>query len=317
MFTWIDILIILVILFYTFDGYRQGFLRMFLDILGIILAFIIALKYYPFMANLLFAWGMNINLTKPIGFFTLWTLSQLIFYLLIVLVLRLIPSPIHTNKINRYLGIVPGLAKGTMIISIFLIILMILPFSSNLKNNLSNSLLSGELIQSTAAVENQLGKVLGNLNNTLTFLGTTPDQEDKTILNFKTNDFSIDGVSEKTMLQLVNSERVKNGLIPLKEDILIRNVARAHSMDMLRNGYFAHTDSEDQTPYTRLMAAGVTFNSAGENLALAPSIDLAHIGLMNSTRHRDNILDPGFSRIGIGVIDAGPFGKMITQNFAD
>lgn len=317
MLTWIDILIILVILLYTFDGYRQGFLRMSLDIFGIIVALIIALKYYPFIANLLFAWGMNINLTKPIGFFTLWTLSQLIFYLLTILILRLVPGFIHANKANRYLGIVPGLIKGTMIISIFLIILMILPFSSNLKNNLSNSWLSGKLIQSTAAMENQLEKVLGNLNNTLTFLGTTPDQEDKTTLNFKTNNFSIDEISEKTMLQLVNNERAKNGLKPLREDILIRNVARAHSMDMLRNGYFAHTDSDNLTPYTRLMAAGATFNSAGENLALAPSIDLAHIGLMNSTRHRENILDSGFSRIGIGVIDAGPFGKMITQNFAD
>jgi uncharacterized protein YkwD len=55
----------------------------------------------------------------------------------------------------------------------------------------------------------------------------------------------------------------------------------------------------------------------GENLALAPSVDLAHIGLMNSPSHRENILDPNFKRIGIGIIDADPYGKMITQVFTD
>ena len=159
--------------------------------------------------------------------------------------------------------------------------------------------------------------IFGQLNNTLTFIGTKPETAEGSKLSFSTNNFENDGEAESKMFELVNKERLKFGLNPFIADSLIRNVARAHSMDMLQKGYFAHEDSSGLTPAERLSLAHVSFRVAGENLALAPSIDLAHIGLMNSPKHRENILDPEFGRIGIGVMDAGPYGLMVTQNFAD
>jgi uncharacterized protein YkwD len=61
--------------------------------------------------------------------------------------------------------------------------------------------------------------------------------------------------------------------------------------------------------------ANVVFLSAGENLALAPTLPIAHTGLMNSPGHRANILRPQFGRLGIGVMDGGPRGLMISQEF--
>ena len=61
----------------------------------------------------------------------------------------------------------------------------------------------------------------------------------------------------------------------------------------------------------------IKFISAGENLAYAPTVEIAHQGLMNSPGHRENILRPSFGRVGIGVIDGGVYGKMFTQDFAD
>jgi uncharacterized protein YkwD len=63
--------------------------------------------------------------------------------------------------------------------------------------------------------------------------------------------------------------------------------------------------------------SGVQYMLAGENLAYAPTVEIAHKGLMNSPGHRENILRPEFGRIGIGVIDGGIYGKMFTQNFGD
>jgi uncharacterized protein YkwD len=59
----------------------------------------------------------------------------------------------------------------------------------------------------------------------------------------------------------------------------------------------------------------VRFRTAGENLALAPSLQIAHTGLMNSPGHRANILRPQFGRVGIGILDGGRRGLMVTQNF--
>ena len=63
--------------------------------------------------------------------------------------------------------------------------------------------------------------------------------------------------------------------------------------------------------------AGISYSIAGENLALAPSVVRAHDGLMNSSGHRRNILDPAFTKIGIGAIDGGVYGKMFTQIFTN
>jgi uncharacterized protein YkwD len=57
--------------------------------------------------------------------------------------------------------------------------------------------------------------------------------------------------------------------------------------------------------------------SAGENLAYAPSVAIAHEGLMNSPGHRENILRASFNKLGVGVIDAGVNGKMFCQEFTN
>jgi uncharacterized protein YkwD len=65
----------------------------------------------------------------------------------------------------------------------------------------------------------------------------------------------------------------------------------------------------------RMQQARIGYLSAGENLALAPSLYLAHSGLMRSPGHRANILRPQFGRLGIGILDTGQHGLMVTQNF--
>lgn len=318
MFTWVDILILIVIIFYALDGYRQGFWKILLDIVAVVISLFTALKFYPQIGDLFQNWGLASNLSKPVGFFALWMVMQIIFYLLAILIFHYFPKYSEGKKIGKILGIFPGIIKGLMIVAILLIILITLPLGTSFKNILSNSLIAGPLIKSTARIEGQIVKIFGQLNNSFTFLTVSPeDTEEASRLNFQTNDFSIDAVDEEKMVSLVNNERQKAGLAPLTTDLLLRNVARSHSMDMLRNGYFAHKSPSGEMPYDRLIAAGANFRLVGENLALAPSVDLAHIGLMNSPSHRENILDPNFKRIGIGIIDADPYGKMITQVFTD
>jgi len=64
-----------------------------------------------------------------------------------------------------------------------------------------------------------------------------------------------------------------------------------------------------------MKAAGVSYRYAGENLAGAPTVEMAHNSLMNSPGHRANILNANFTKIGIGVVSGGPYGKMFVQMF--
>jgi uncharacterized protein YkwD len=119
------------------------------------------------------------------------------------------------------------------------------------------------------------------------------------------------------MLDLVNGERAKAGLAPLLADDRLREVARAHSLEMFQMDYFSHTSPTSGSPFDRMHAAGISFLVAGENLAYAPNVQVAHDGLMNSPGHRANILRPEFGRVGIGVIRTQGQGSMFTQDFTN
>jgi uncharacterized protein YkwD len=86
---------------------------------------------------------------------------------------------------------------------------------------------------------------------------------------------------------------------------------------MLRNGFFSHTGLHGGTPGDRIHKVGVSFMVAGENLAFAPTLDMAHDGLMKSPGHRRNILSRDYDHLGIGIEDGDPYGLMVTQHFTD
>jgi uncharacterized protein YkwD len=117
------------------------------------------------------------------------------------------------------------------------------------------------------------------------------------------------------MLSWVNAERIKAGLNTVKADPELTKVARKHSVDMFQKGYFSHVSLTGTGPFDRMRADGVKFTNAGENIALAPTLDIAHSGLMHSPGHRANILRPEFGRLGIGIVDGGKYGFMISQEF--
>lgn len=122
---------------------------------------------------------------------------------------------------------------------------------------------------------------------------------------------------EKEMVKLVNAERVKRGLKPLFVDPILTRMARDHSLDMCKRRYFSHYSPEGDDVADRAKRAGLYYKVVGENLALAPDLMSAHEGLMESPGHRQNILSPEYSRIGIGIYRDTTLGLFVTQNFAD
>jgi len=120
---------------------------------------------------------------------------------------------------------------------------------------------------------------------------------------------------EQQMLNLVNGERTKLGLKPLVADPELVKVARLKSQDMVNKNYFSHNSPTYGSPFDMLKQFGITYKTAGENIAGNGSVSGAHTSLMNSPGHRANILNTGFTHVGIGIVDGGPYGKMFTQMF--
>lgn len=120
--------------------------------------------------------------------------------------------------------------------------------------------------------------------------------------------------AEREMLRAINAERVERGLERLTWCASCAAVAREHSEGMYRGGYFSHEDLDGDDPFDRMVNAGIAYGAAGENLALAPTVEEAHAGLMKSPDHRANILRDEFEQVGIGIYE-GPYGLMCTQVF--
>ncbi|MDT9024327.1 CAP domain-containing protein [Rossellomorea yichunensis] len=121
---------------------------------------------------------------------------------------------------------------------------------------------------------------------------------------------------EFQLFDLTNATRVEKGLNALSWDDQVRDTARKHSLDMAEQNYFSHTNLEGESPFDRMEEDQVAFRAAGENLAYGQlSSIFAHEGLMNSKGHRENILQPHYEHLGVGVAFNGKAQPYFTENF--
>jgi len=325
-FNFLDLVIILIFFFYIREGYTLGFNLAFLDLASFVIAFIAALKFYAFVAAFFTTFfGMPIGVANALGFFLVAFISEIILSVVARRLTDYIPSlPPGTwytkvyVSINHWLGILPGLLSAFIILSFILSIIVTFPSSPFIKQAVNNSFIGSKLVADTSQFESALNGVFGGaLNETLDFLTVEPKSNETIQLHFKVANGTVDATAEHQMFQMVNQQRISAGLGPLVFDNALRGIARAHSNDMFKRGYFSHYTLEGLSPFDRIVKAGITYQYAGENLALAPSTQLAMQGLMNSPGHRANILSPNFHKVGIGVIDGGIYGEMFTQDFTN
>lgn len=117
---------------------------------------------------------------------------------------------------------------------------------------------------------------------------------------------------ELAIVRAMNAVRASNGVPPLRIGRALTRAARAHSLDMARRGYFDHG------PFVRrLRRFGVRASYLGENLAAGSQpLTAAEVVRMwvASPPHRQNLLDRGFRRVGVG--EAGGSTRLVTADFA-
>ena len=113
---------------------------------------------------------------------------------------------------------------------------------------------------------------------------------------------------EHEVVRLVNEIRQQNGLKPLTENWELSRVARYKSQDMLDNRYFSHTSPTYGSPFQMIKAFGLSYRTAGENIAKGYASPQAVVnGWMNSSGHRANILNASYTQIGVGYVAQGHY----------
>ncbi|GEM_PF-2792028 len=152
-----------------------------------------------------------------------------------------------------------------------------------------------------------------NFDNTIEILGTSTVNTSKTT-NDNQNNLQSQGANlsdyEAAVLYLINTVRVSNGLATLQPNQQLTDIARTRSNDMLARGYFSHYTPEGKTVFNIMRECGITFKSAGENLAHSKPADIGSPeaflnAWMNSPSHAANILRDKYGIIGVGMVENG------------
>ena len=111
-------------------------------------------------------------------------------------------------------------------------------------------------------------------------------------------------VVSSVLVELANSDRTRGNLAALTVSPILTVAAQAKADDMAGKNYFAHVSPGGEDPWYWFAAAGYKFEHAGENLAIdcSDSLDVEQ-AWMNSPTHRDNILNPNYTEVGIAIAD--------------
>ena len=322
---WIDIAFLAFVAFYSYRGFHRGIVREGLDLAGFAIGIAVALKVYPLFAAVFRFFGMSSGWANVTG-------GSLIFVIIVVASafasakVQKKMGDLHHANVNKVGGAVFASMWSALFAGFLIVVATVAPSPGGTQLAVQSSLIGHTALAADSPIypflddyaKHEARNVLLYLRQYFAQLRPTKVEEGEGKEEFfkiePSNDIHIDVSAEVQILEMVNKERSSRGLKKLRAFPKMRAVARAHSIDMYKRGYFAHVDPDGRDPFERMEASGISFSYAGENLALAPTVALVHQGLMNSPKHKDNILKPEFTDLGIGVY-RGPSGLMVTQNF--
>lgn len=113
------------------------------------------------------------------------------------------------------------------------------------------------------------------------------------------------GGDEARFVELVNAARKRGGAAPLKVDPQLTALARSWAEQM---AYGACGTKPDGSPanicHAGSLSAGVSadWEKLGENVGYGPNVDAVMNAFIGSSKHHENLMDPAFTRIGVGVV---------------
>jgi len=315
----IDAAVLVLIGVAAWFGYRTGFVATTYSLASWILAAAAALAFAgPATALVETLTGRPRPFAATIGFVVTIVAAEALFSAAGHLAIRPIVALVRRGPLapaDRILGTLPAAIRSLFIVAVAILAIEAFPVGSEMKAAVEASrtgrFVNAQIVAFQPQIES-FTRQLGGSPLLVTRIGE--DQTERLDLPDGI-ELAPDPVAERQLVDLVNEERTQRGIKSLVLDERLVSVARAHSQEMFTLKYFSHESPVSGSPFDRLKSAGITYSRAGENLAYAQSVSVAHRALMESPGHRENILRSEFTRIGIGVINAPAYGRMITQLF--
>lgn len=319
--SWIDILFVGIFIYFAVKGWTQGVLYLSASFIAFVASLFLALRYAGIVSIFLTSvFGLGGKWAGFLAYFLIAFAAEALISEMLSRMLSKSSNGKTQNTLLKILGAFVSATSGLFLVTLFLFILLLVPIRGSVKDDIRSSFIAPRFLSIVELYGGPLPNVLKQSAKELTkFITVKPASQERIDLDLvvKEKDLNVDKKNEEAMVKLVNVEREQVGGSELVVSQSLTEVARAYATRMMLERFFSHYDPEGHDVAYRLDAASIRYGTAGENLAYAPDLRSAHEGLMNSEGHRRNILDKRFSTVGIGVIDAGIWGKMFVQVFTD
>ncbi|NIA25705.1 MAG: hypothetical protein GWP04_09070 [Gammaproteobacteria bacterium] len=304
-------------------GWLRGFARELMDLIGLIVGLALAFRLSGPAGQFVHNWaGTSDGVSRLIGGFVIFLAVGIVASVGAHFLQRIFSLP-GLALSNRLLGALLALTWALFLAVLILTLMAVLPLPPSIGDQLDNSKVAGYLTDPDSPAQAVFQSIAGDrvleaLLNLEDLVGGSEVilQEGETLElpAAAADDLTIDDEAATEIFDLLNRSRVEEGLDPLAWSAALADVGQAYATEMYLGGFFSHESPVSGNVADRVKKAGIPYRILGENLALAATPQIVHDGLMASPGHRENILRPEFTRVGIGVV-AGPLGLMVVQVF--
>ena len=140
---WVDFVIILIICFFIWRGYKGGLIAILVDFAGILISFLVALRYSYAGINFIREYiAVPTAYDNPLGFISIFLAVEVAYFFVSPIISKLMPSAIKNSSVNKLGGAFVSAGKGIIIVCVLLIIAKLLPLPSKLTHDINNSVIS-------------------------------------------------------------------------------------------------------------------------------------------------------------------------------
>jgi len=304
-------------------GWLRGFVRELMDLIGLIVGLALAFRLSGPAGAFVRNWaGTSDVVSRLIGGFAIFLAVGIVASIGAHFLQRLFSLP-GLALSNRLFGAVLALTWALFLAVLILSLLAVLPLPPSAADQLDNSRVATYLTDPDALPQTVFQSIAGDrvleaLLNMQELVGgkevILQKGETLELPAAAEDDLRTDDKAAAEIFDLLNRSRVEEGLDPLAWSAALAGVGQAYAEEMYVGGFFSHESPVTGNVVDRVKKAGIPYRVLGENLALASTAKTVHDGLMASPAHRENILRPEFTRVGIGVV-AGPLGLMVVEVF--
>ena len=311
--------VLLVVVLYR--GYRRGFIRELADLLLLVVGALVAFRTADASSSFLESWtGASPIVSRLVGGFVVFFAIQFGGAYLLRRLMRMM-GPVRT--VDRVAGVAAAGVWLVIGVTMMLLVASAIPFGDPIDGLLGRSRAVELVAGDESAAKNAVSAIVGdrvlealvNLNQLLGDRQVVVDGTDTVTIPVLEGGLVDAREAATAVFDLLNRARVDAGVDPLAWSTALAEVAAGHGFEMYEEGYFSHVSPATGTVADRMAKVGILYRVVGENLALSPTAESVHDGLMASLGHRENMLDERFTRVGISAVE-GPLGLMVVQVFS-